>query len=71
MVRARATGVGVAGNVQVKGTDDLQAGSAYLPGYPINGIVTRLFQNQERGTIAHFFAPSDDPDPLDDSSACF
>ena len=69
MVRARAAGVSVAslstGNVQIKGANDLQASIAHLPGYPVYGIVARLFQNQEWGITAHFFAPSDHLDPAD------
>jgi hypothetical protein len=65
MVRATATGMGVAGNVQVKGTDDLQASATNLPGYPVNGSVTRLFYNQEWGTLTHFFTLSNNLYPPD------
>jgi hypothetical protein len=61
-MRAWATGVSfaslTAGFIQVKGAHDLQASACDLPGHPVNGSITRLIQNQEWGTIAHFFAPS-------------
>jgi hypothetical protein len=55
MIRARAIGMHMPGNIQIKGAYDLQTGSVNLTSYPVNGIVAGLFQNQEWGTIAHFF----------------
>ena len=54
----RAVGRAVAGNVQVKGANDAQAGAANLPAYPVNGNVIWLCQNQEWWIFTHVFAPS-------------
>jgi hypothetical protein len=35
--------MGQPGNMQVEGTYNLQVDAAYLPGYPINGVVAGLF----------------------------
>jgi hypothetical protein len=57
VVGTRAIGVGMTGNVKVKGTDNPQASTADLPGDPVNGFVARLLQNQEWGIIVHFSSP--------------